>query len=592
LRRAPGALAVGIAALAAPVALAATTRPAPTPVSVYPTAGTTTANPSTQISFRGVSAKDLKDIRVAGSHSGNHDGRLAPHSDGHGASFLLNDPLAPAETVTVRANRRLVGQLHGVVVFKTSAPVKGLSLTPVPDAGGRPDISQHFRTEPGLLPPSIRTIRGRLGGSGGYVFTAPKIKKGQDGAMITDPGGHLVWFHRAPTGTSIYDFRAQSYRGRPVLTWWEGKILFGKGIGQGVIYDNAYRRLAIVRAGNGYRNDEHEFKLTSHGTALITIDVPVTYDLRSVGGPKRGAVYDSAIQEVDVKTGLVVFEWHATGRIPFTDSLETYKPRSKAPYDPFHVNSIDERPDGDLLVSSRNTNAAFLLSRRTGNVKWQLGGRGNSFNMGSREQFVGQHDVERHRDGTVTIFDNGAGIGEQGFRPARGLVLAVDTHKRKAKRLHALTRDEPTLSASQGNLQLLANGHYFVGWGGTTPYLSEFNHSGKLVWDATLDPGENNTYRAYRMRWTGRPARRPAVAAQRSVGGTQAWASWNGATEVARWQLLGGVSDAQVPLETVPRTGFETALSTPVGLDYVAVRALAADGSVLGTSPTIAVRSG
>ena len=414
-------VAIAVAAATAPVALTASARKPHAPVSVYPAAGTTTASPRSQISFRGVAIRDLRRIRVVGSHSGSHSGHLSAHSDGQGASFLLDRPLAPAETVTVRSNQPLVGAgSDGALVFKTSAPVKGLSQTPADDAGGVPDRSQHFHSEPGLLPPSIQVLSGRLGGSAGDVFTAPKIKKGQDGAMITDEQGKLAWFHRAPRGMSIYDFRTQTYRGRPVLTWWEGKILFGKGLGRGVIYDSSYRRIATVRAANGYRNDEHEFMLTPRGTALITIAVPVTYDLRSVGGPKHGAVYDTAIQEIDVKTGLVEFEWHGVGRIPFTDSYERYHAHRKAPFDPFHVNSIDPQPNGDLLISARNTDAAYELNRRTGAIRWQIGGKRSSFRMGSGSRFVGQHDVRRGRNGTITVFDNGAGVSEQGFRPARG----------------------------------------------------------------------------------------------------------------------------------------------------------------------------
>src|SRR5207248_2996161 len=205
-----------------------------------------------------------------------------------------------------------------------------------------------------------------------------------------------------------------------VLTWWEGKILFGKGLGRGAIYDSSYRRIATVRAANGYRNDEHEFMLTPRGTALITIAVPVTYDLRSVGGPKHGAVYDTAIQEIDVETGLVEFEWHGVGRIPFTDSYERYHAHRRAPFDPFHLNSIDPQPNGDLLISARNTDAAYELNRRTGAIRWQIGGKRSSFRMGSGSRFVGQHDVRRGRNGTITVFDNGAGVSEEGFRPARG----------------------------------------------------------------------------------------------------------------------------------------------------------------------------
>ncbi len=574
-----------------PVAVGSTAQPARTRVSIYPTAGTTTANPHSQISFRGVQPGDLGHIRVVGSHSGKHSGHLAAHSDGNGASFLLDHPLAPAETVTVRANQPLVGAgRDGALMFKTSAPVKGFVLKAPDDDGGDPDQSQHFRTEPNLLPPSIWVLTGHAGGSSD-IFTSPKIKKGQDGAMINDPNGHLVWFHPAPTGMSIYDLRAQTYLGNPVLTWWQGRILNGKGIGQGVIWDDSYRQIARVRAANGYRNDEHEFKLTPQGTALITVDVPVTYDLRSVDGPKHGAVYDSAVQEVDVRTGLVVFEWHSIGQLPFTDSDAKYNPRRGALYDPFHINSIDPEPNGNLLVSARNSSAIYELSRHTGKIRWRLGGKRSSFAMGPGTRFVGQHDARRNSNGTISVFDNGAGIKEQGYRPGRGLVLAADVHKRRVKLLHELTRKNPTPATSQGNVQLLPNGHYFVGWGGSSPYLSEFDQNGSLVFDGELYPVANNSYRAYRFPWHGRPTYPPAVAAQQSSGGTDVWASWNGATDVASWELLGGTSPQTLaPAGTFPRTGFETAISVPATLKYVAVRAHDANGAILGTSHTVAVK--
>src|SRR5205823_977773 len=428
-----------LALAVSPVAVGATTHTASTRVSVYPTAGTTTADPHSQISFRGVPKRKLRHIRVVGTHSGKHSGHLAAHSDGRGASFLLDRPLAPAETVTVRANQPLIGAgRDGAVVFKTSAPVKGFSFEAPDDAGGVPDRSQHFHTEPSLLPPSISVLSGHAGGSAD-IFTSPKIQKGQDGAMIADPDGRLVWFHRAPPGMSIYDFRAETYLGKPVLTWWQGRVLHGKGIGQGVIWDTSYRRIARVRTANGYRNDLHEFKLTRQGTALITVDAPVTYDLRPVGGPKHGAVYDSAVQEIDVKTGLVVFEWHSIGQLPFTDSDARYK-RHGALYDPFHINSIDQEPNGNLLVSARNSSAVYELSHHTGKIRWRLGGKRSSFEMGPGSRFVGQHDARRNADGTITIFDNGAGIKAQGYRPGRGIVLGADIRNRRVTLLHALAR--------------------------------------------------------------------------------------------------------------------------------------------------------
>src|SRR5689334_2446520 len=107
-------LVAGLAAAQGP----SRSRSAQPPVSVYPTAGTTTADPASQISFRGVRKRDLHGIEVVGTHSGSHTGHLHAHSDHHGASYVLSKPLAPAETVSVRADKPLIGAgADGAVTF-------------------------------------------------------------------------------------------------------------------------------------------------------------------------------------------------------------------------------------------------------------------------------------------------------------------------------------------------------------------------------------------------------------------------------------------------------------------------------------------
>lgn len=44
-----------------------------------------------------------------------------------------------------------------------------------------------------------------------------------------------------------------SYRGKPVLTWWEGQVIKGYGEGKAVIADTSYRTIATIEAGNGLR---------------------------------------------------------------------------------------------------------------------------------------------------------------------------------------------------------------------------------------------------------------------------------------------------------------------------------------------------
>ena len=99
--------------------------------------------------------------------------------------------------------------------------------------------------------------------------------------MIVDDFGHLVWFNAIGNRELATDFRVQSYRGKPVLTWWQGRLIGGEGRGEGVIYDTSYRPVRRVRAGNGLSADRHEFELTPRGTALLLIYDAVRRDLRA-----------------------------------------------------------------------------------------------------------------------------------------------------------------------------------------------------------------------------------------------------------------------------------------------------------------------
>src|SRR5213076_1943029 len=97
----------------------------------------------------------------------------------------------------------------------------------------------------------------------------------------------------------------------------------------------------------------------------------------------------------------------------------------------------------------------------------------------------------------------------------------------------------------------------------------------------------SDSYRAYRFPWVGAPTEPPALAA-RGSGTVTAWASWNGATEVRRWQLLAGASATELrPVTTVGKKGFETTISAQLGGKFLAVRALDASGKVLRTSPVL-----
>jgi hypothetical protein len=223
----------------------------------------------------------------------------------------------------------------------------------------------------------------------------------------------------------------QYYKGRPVLTWWEGKVTAGHGIGEYVIFDASYRETGRVRAGNGYQGDLHEFLITPQGTALLTAYNPVPADLSALGGPKYGAVWDGIAQEIDIETGRVLFEWHSLEHVGIEESYIEPPYNPNHPYDYFHINSIDVEPDGNLLVCARNTWSVYKVERKSGEVLWRLGGKNSDFEMGPGTQSAFQHDARRHQDGIISIFDNGA--HPQVHEESRGILVGLDEQKMGAK---------------------------------------------------------------------------------------------------------------------------------------------------------------
>jgi hypothetical protein len=428
---------------------------------------------------------------------------------------------------------------------------------------------QNFRSRPDLRPPPVRILTPAHGTAPGYVFIAPKKDVAQAGPMILDDHGRLVWFRPLNT-RGVTDFRVQTYRGRPVLTWWRGRPIHGEGDGNYAIVESSYRQVARVRPGNGLVGDIHEFLLTPRGSALMTIFHRVRVGDRTI--------FEGAVQEVDIASRRVVFEWHSLGHVALDESYERPPRKRSIPYDYFHVNSIDVDTDGDLLVSARNTHAVYKIDRTTGRIVWRLGGKRSDFSMGPGTRFVWQHDARRRPDGTITLFDNEAApqVGPQ----SRGLVLRLDLRRMRASLVRSLVHEPRLLAATQGNMQRLPDGHYFIGWG-ARPYLTEYDRTGRRVLFDARFGFRDDSYRAYRFPWTGRPGGRPAL----SVSGRTAYVSWNGATEVAQWQLLAGRTAGELrPALTVAKAGFESSLRVPPGAEWVAVRALARDGGPLATS--------
>ncbi|WP_307834775.1 arylsulfotransferase family protein [Paractinoplanes lichenicola] len=454
-----------------------------------------------------------------------------------------------------------------------------------------------FRSRPDLRTlPDVTITMAAAGTVAGSIFLTPASGTGLWGPLVVDEKGSPVWFKKVPDPATVaIDLKAQQYRGKPVLTWWEGTIggTGGQGVGQGefVIADQSYREITRVRAAGTEQADQHDLVLTPQGTALFWVYDPIPYDLSALGGPTDGVLHDGVIQEIDIATGKKVFEWRSSDHVGLDES---YAPRpvgesEHLPYDYFHANSVGLAADGDIIMSARHTWAVYKIDRRSGEVKWRIGGKKSDFEVDERTAFSWQHDFRQRRDGSYGLFDNGAGVTKE-KEYSRGVVFRVDEAARKTTFVREFLHPDRLSAPTQGSFRELADGGSFVGWG-QMPHFTEHNADGTVRLAGHL-PLDNQSYRAYKAEWTGTPLDQPALGLRVEGGNVIVSASWNGATRVARWRARwgtqpGALAESQVE---VARTGFETTLTVPGTPEYVVAEALDVGGNVLGTSSAIPVR--
>ena len=561
-------LAAGIVALLLPGLTPASAR-----ISVYPSPGTPVASEATTFSFRGVKPNRLGPVRITGSITGRHaiEKRIR-HSDGNGVSVVPAGRFADGEKVRVFTHRKIRQARHGTFSVRIGRFTGGSKKTS--KAPGR--VTNGLRSRPDLKLPKIRVAHTSPQVAPGSYFLG--FRKG--GLAILDNRGRITWYR--PTAFGFSNFEPQNLNGRPVLTYFRTPTP-GRDAAY-IILNRHYRKIATVRPGNGYKADMHEFRLTDRGTALILAYRSVRRDLSGIGGPANGSVSDNVVQEIDLKTGAVLFEWHALGNVNLGGNRES-KPKPGISWDAFHLNSIE--PDGNsLLISSRWTNSIFRVDRASGRIKWTLRGDGrrSDFRVGRCCRFSGQHDVRRLPDGNISIFDN---AGAPGRRAASVLVLKPGRSgngKRKVSLVGRYRNPQGRPSLATGGGEVLPGGNVLAGWGNSNS-LTEFSPSGEVLFQARH---RSSSYRARKAIWNGSPPGRPAIASLARTGGITVYASWNGAQDIARWEVLGGPDASQLEvLGSSKWKSLETAIPISGTGSRLQVVALDADGRELGRSALI-----
>jgi EmrB/QacA subfamily drug resistance transporter len=514
-----------------------------------------------------------------------------------GAALTLALPLHAARSESPRLRRGFaLGVLVVLAAFAAVAfavPGKGAPIGKYTTKG-----AYSFVSAPALHPPVLsrggdasdaQLGRGYLLTANFYHVNRPPIV-GQSGPLILDNDLQPVWFRPVPKEVVASNLSTQTYRTKPVLAWWQG-VITNAGVtesGEYVVVDRHYRTVARLHGKNGWILTLHAFVIDGDHV-WVTANKNVRRDLSKYGGAYNGAVVDSAVQEYDLASGKLLRSWDALENIPLSDS-HAIPPTNGFPWDAYHVNWIDLVDHDTVLVSMRNTWAAYLVDAGAGRIRWTLGGAHSSFDLGPGAEFEWQHDVALRPGSVVTMFDDhccqvrGADTYLPATAPSRALVLKLDQNTRKATLVAEYGKESNLATSYMGNAQPLPNGNMLVSWG-SQPYLSEYSKSGKLLLYAVF-PKPNIVYRVNRRQWVGLPSSRPSGAARREDDGkTTVYASWNGATRVASWRVLAGAgTDPVAAVASARKSGFESAIRVASRYTRFEVQALDAGGQTIGTS--------
>ena len=458
---------------------------------------------------------DVRRLTVVGAQSGAHAGRLQLTSDGLTLLFSPDQPYALGETVHVRlaaGTRTLAGAVLPELAFEFRVASVDPRLVPRPVTEWLPEPPARSpwwseprvstQAAPGacdtLLPafPVIQLAIPVAPNPGAYFIAPfPLGPSGRADFAILDDLGQPLYEASYVGGFGLpADFKMQP-NGR--LTFWMN------GANKFIEMDSSYARVDSFTTGNGYAPDVHDLQLLPNGHALmLSYDPePVSMDTVVAGG-QWATVVGLIVQELDENKS-VVFQWRSWDHFKITDCSVSSLVNLLGTYiDYVHGNSVEQCPDGNLVISCRHMNEITKIDRQTGDVIWRMGlhAVNNQFSFPNDSRgWSAQHDARILPNGHLTLFDNGNDLTPL---YSRALEFALDEQSLVATKVWEYQHVPEVSGLFMGNVQRHGDGSTTIGWGGTSnpPAMTDLHADGLVASEIRLPPGRVN-YRAFRFPW-------------------------------------------------------------------------------------------
>ena len=506
---------------------------------------------------------ELKFI-IQGSESGLHSGQTILADDHKTVIFKPVNPFTPGEQVTVKINSM---HLDSQTIYSPFSYTFTVAINQQPGTPGSGELAApplppypprsafpNFLTVPQDIPHfTVTTIAPNS--TEGYIFVAPfywtRAKIGSYLLILNDQG-KLVYYQSVADALDAWDFKEQP---NGLLSYYDQKS------STFYLMNSHYQVADTYQAGDGYFADLHDLQVLPNGNALLMSYDAETIDMSKIveGGKTNATVTGLIVQELDPSKN-VIFEWRSWDHFSFFDSTSSLTDQS---IDLVHGNSLALSNDGNLLLSSRDLGEITKINLQTGDIMWRLGGKENMFTFVNSQTFAYQHDVRQLPNGNITVFDNQG--TQQVPAPSEGMEYKIDEINKTVTQVWGFTHTPPVFATFLGDVQTLSDGNMVLGWGAPSQAkgysfvtMTEVNSDNQTLFELIFDQ-PYVSYRAFRFPWQGTPSTPPTLAYKENNGTLTLGYSWNGATEVASYQVYGGDSQQSLGLIDVkPKTDFET----------------------------------
>jgi len=314
-------------------------------------------------------------------------------------------------------------------------------------------------------------------------------------AMILDSNGTPVWYQKT-AGQGAINVTPISKN----LAAWSSNPGPGFGTdphGTFSVFNLATQRTRPLRTSTRPLDFHELLPLTNGNYLLLATPLRPAMDLRSLKLGRNQTIVDCLIEEVTA-AGRLAWKWRASDHISVAESIHPFPVTvdRQPTYDVYHCNSIDRAASGDLLLSSRHTDAIYRIDRQSGRIAWKLGGNAVvgddevrlAIRGDSEHGFGGQHDARFEPQGNVSLYDNHTWVSG----PARGVVFHVDPRARTARLVWQYKATDGRRSAGTGGFRRYAGGKdNLITWGLGMPKLfTEVDAKGKLLMEAAFTNGE------------------------------------------------------------------------------------------------------